>query len=61
MPTDLRYWGHKNTTEKKPLDFTSNNTECYNEQFSLDELSEFPRNAHDTAVGPARAAFYKSS
>ena len=32
--------GHKNTTEKKPLDFTSNNRECYNEPFSLDKLSE---------------------
>ena len=42
---------YKNTTEKKPLDFTSNNTECYNERFNFDELSESPENVHDTAVG----------
>ena len=44
--------GHKNTTEKKPLDFTSNNTECYNEPFSLDKLSESLKNYHDTVVDP---------
>ena len=27
---------------KKPLDFTPNYTECYNEPFYLDKLSESP-------------------
>ena len=48
-----KFQAYKNTTEKKPLDFTSNNTDCYNEQFSLDELSD-SSNSHDTAVGPGR-------
>ena len=46
-----KFQAYKNTTEKKPLDFTSNYTECYNEQFSLEELSD-SQNSHDTAVGP---------
>ena len=47
-----KFQAYKNTTEKKPLDFTSNNTEWYNETFNFDELSESPENVHDTAVGP---------
>ena len=46
-----KFQAYKNTTEKKLLDFTSNNTECYNETFPFDELSESPENVHDTAVG----------
>ena len=47
-----KFQAYKNTTEKKPLDFTPNYTECYNEPFSLEELSESHKNSHDTAVGP---------
>ena len=44
---------YKNKTAKKPLDFITNNTECYKEPFSLDELSEsLKKKSHDTAVGP---------
>ena len=47
-----KFQAYKNTTEKKTIDFTSNNTECYNESFSLGVLSESLKNSHDTAVGP---------
>ena len=35
-----KFQAYKNTTEMEHPDFTSNYTECYNEPFSLDELSE---------------------
>ena len=37
-----KFPAYKNTTEMKPLDFTSNNTEFYNEPVSFDDLSESP-------------------
>ena len=43
---------YKNTTKRKTLDFTSNNTECYNKPFSLDKLSESLKYSLDTAVCP---------
>jgi hypothetical protein len=38
--------------EKRPLNFNSDNSEYYNELFSLSELQDAPRQCHDTAVGP---------
>ena len=42
----------KKTQEKKSLDSTSENKECYNEPFTSDELLQSLNNSHDTAVGP---------
>jgi hypothetical protein len=38
--------------EKRPLNFNSDNSEYYNELFSLSELQDALRQCHDTAVGP---------
>ena len=38
--------------EKRPLKFHSDNSESYNEFFSLTELQDALHQAHDTAVGP---------
>jgi potassium voltage-gated channel Eag-related subfamily H protein 8 len=43
---------HKNLEEQKPLDFTSENNECYNEPFTYDEMLQSLEKSHDTAVGP---------
>jgi hypothetical protein len=43
---------NKNTEEQKPLDFTPENNECYNEPFTYDELLKSLEKSHDTAVGP---------
>ena len=42
----------KKQTEKKPVKFTSDNTEDYNQPFSLLELKEALQKSNDTAVGP---------
>ena len=46
-----KFTANKNTQEKKSLDFTSENKECYNEPFTFDELLQSLNNSHDTAVG----------
>jgi hypothetical protein len=38
--------------EKRPLNFHSDNSEYYNELFSLSVLQDALRQCHDTAVGP---------
>ena len=38
--------------EKRPLKFQSDNSESYNHLFSITELEDALRQAHDTAVGP---------
>jgi hypothetical protein len=38
--------------EKRPLNFNSDNSEYYNELFSLSEQQDALRQCHDTAVGP---------
>ena len=43
---------HKRLEEQKPLDFTSENNECYNEPFTYDEILQSLEKSHDTAVGP---------
>ena len=42
----------KSREEKYPLKFDSDNTETYNEPFSMAELQAALHKAHDTAVGP---------
>jgi len=42
----------KSRKEKYPLKFDSDNTETYNEPFSMAELQAALHKAHDTAVGP---------
>ena len=43
---------YKRQQEKTKLDFTSNNEEKYNANFSLEELRESLTNSNDTACGP---------
>ena len=47
-----KFNAYKNAQEKKFLDFTSENKECYNEPFTFDELLQSLNNSHDTAVCP---------
>ena len=42
----------KKQNEKKPVKFFSDNTEDYNQPFSLLELKEALQKSNDTAVGP---------
>ena len=42
----------KNRQERHPLIFQSDNTEPYNQPFSIDELRTVLGKAHDTAPGP---------
>jgi hypothetical protein len=42
----------KTLQEKRPLKFLSDNTEAYNQLFSITELQDALRQTHDTAVGP---------
>jgi hypothetical protein len=42
----------KSIQEKRPVKFHSDNSESYNQAFSLIELQDAIRQAHDTAVGP---------
>ena len=42
----------KNREERKRVNFTSDNTEIYNNIFSIDELKHSLSKSHDTAVGP---------
>src|SRR5258706_385761 len=42
----------KDKQEKKPVKFNSDNTEIYNELFTLQELRAAICKSHDTAVGP---------
>jgi hypothetical protein len=41
----------KTFQEKRPLKFLSDNTEAYNQLFSMTELQDALRQTHDTAVG----------
>jgi len=43
---------YKQNTEKYSISFMSNNTETYNNPFSMDELTNAISKSHDTAVGP---------
>jgi len=43
---------YKQNAEKYSISFTSNNTETYNNPFSMDELTNAISKSHDTAVGP---------
>ena len=43
----------KNQQEKQKLKFTSDNTEKYNSEFLLSELTDALSKAHDTSPGPA--------
>ena len=47
-----KFTSYKNTQEKKFLDFTSENKECYYEPFTFDVLLQSLNNSHDTAVHP---------
>ena len=47
-----RFQHIKNRQERHPLIFQSDNTEPYNQPFSIDELRTVLGNAHDTAPGP---------
>ena len=40
------------TLEQNPINFTLKNYEIYNTNFSIRELLDSPKKAHDTAVGP---------
>ena len=40
------------TLEQNPINFTSKNDEIYNKKFSIRELLDSLKKAHDTAVGP---------
>jgi len=40
------------TVEQKPLNFTSQNDDIYNKIYSMRELQDYLKNAHDTAIGP---------
>ena len=42
----------KMTLEQNPINFTSKNDEIYNKKFSIRELLDSLKKAHDTAVGP---------
>ena len=42
---------YKQNAEKYSIFFTSNNTETYNNPFSMDELASAISKSHDTAVG----------
>jgi len=42
---------YKQNAEKYSISFTSNNTETYNNSFSIDELTNTISKSHDTAVG----------
>jgi len=42
----------KTRKEKTKLKFKSDNTECYNQPFSISELRDSLERAHDTAAGP---------
>ena len=42
----------KNQQEKQKLKFTSDNTENYNSEFLLSELTDALSKAHDTSPGP---------
>ena len=42
----------KNQQEKQKLKFTSDNTENYNSEILLSELTDAPSKAHDTSPGP---------
>ena len=42
----------KNQQEKQKLKFTSDNTENYNPEFLLSDLTDAPSKAHDTSPGP---------
>ena len=42
----------KNQQEKQKLKFTSDNTENYNSEFLLSELTDALSKAHDTSSGP---------
>ena len=41
-----------NTMERNPIFSTSTNDETYNKKYSLKELLNYLKKAHDTAVGP---------
>ena len=43
---------HKARAERQQLNFSSDNSECYNTLFTLTELQDALQQAHDTAVGP---------
>ena len=48
----FKFTAYKNTQDKKFLDFTSENKECYYEPFTSDEHLQSFNNSDDTAVGP---------
>jgi len=43
---------YKQNAEKYSISFTSNNTETYNNPFSINELTDAVSKSHDTGVGP---------
>ena len=43
---------HKQIKEATPIHFSSDNTECYNNNFTLHELKEAISSSHDSASGP---------
>jgi hypothetical protein len=49
-----KFQKHKKQQEKKKLNFKSNNTEYHNQPFSLRELKQALKKAHDTSPGPDR-------
>jgi len=48
----IPFKAYKQNAEKYSISFTSNNTETYNNRFSMDELTNAISKSHDTAVGP---------
>ena len=47
-----RFLKHRNTDEKKKINFSSSNSEFYNKDFSIDELRLSLDRVNDTAEGP---------
>ena len=43
---------HKQSAERRPLQFKSHNSENYNRLFMMRELTDALKDSHDTAVGP---------
>ena len=51
----IQMYFYKNTQEKNFLDFTSENKECYNEPFTLDELSHCRQSIDNSLYNNVRA------
>jgi hypothetical protein len=47
-----RFRRYQTVQEQRPIDFTSNNQESYNQPFSFPELRDALRKSHDSATGP---------